>query len=91
MAGNGTATIDFGATPLAEQSFTVTDASITSGMAVEAFVMVDSTVDNNTESHRHAAASWQLSALPASGSFTLYVTCLIDMCHGTFKIRYAYA
>lgn len=91
MAGNGIATIDFGATPLEESSFTVTDGAITSTMAVEAFVMVDSTVDNDVESHRHAAASWKLAALPATGSFTLYITCLIDMCHGTFKIRYAYA
>lgn len=91
MAGHGNATIDFGATPLAEGSFTVTDANITAATVVEPFVLVESTVDNDQESHRHAAASWKLVALPASGSFTLYITCLIDMCHGTFKIRYAYA
>lgn len=91
MAGKASATIDFGSTPVSEASFTITDTNITATTEVEAFVVVDSTVDNDQEAHRHAAASWQLAALPASGSFTLYVTCLMDLCWGTFKIRYAYA
>ena len=91
MAGKGAAVIDFGATPLAEKQFTVTDAAINSGMAVEAFVQVVPTGDNNAEAHRHAAASWQLSAEAGTGNFILDVTCLIDMCHGTFNIQYAYA
>jgi len=91
MAGKATTTIDFGSTPVAEGQFTVTDANITSTTDVEAFVVVDSTVDNDAEAHRHAAASWQMTVLPGSGSFTLYVTCLVDLCWGQFKIRYAYA
>ena len=91
MAGKATATIDFGVTPVAEGSFTVTDANITTTTDVEAFVVVDSTVDNDAEAHRHAAASWQMTALPATGSFTLYVACLMDLCSGQFKIRYAWA
>jgi hypothetical protein len=89
--GTGTATIDFGTTPVSEKQFTVTDALIAGTNYVEAFVMVDSTADNNVDAHRHAAASWQLSCLAGTGSFTLDVTCLIDLCVGTFKIRYAYA
>lgn len=91
MAGKAQATIDFGATPVESASFVITDVNITTTTEVEAWVVVDSTVDNDQESHRHAAASWKLSALPGTGSFTLYVDCLIDLCHGTFKIRYAYA
>lgn len=91
MAGQSSATIDFGSSMVAEGQFTVTDANITATSAVEAWVMVDSTVDNDTESHRHAAASWQLTCLPASGSFTLYIVCLMDLCNGTFKVRYAWA
>jgi hypothetical protein len=89
--GTGTATIDFGTIPVADKQFTVTDAAITALNYVEAFVMVDSTVDNNVDAHRHAAASWQLSCLPGAGSFVLDVTCMMDLCFGTFKIRYAYA
>ena len=91
MAGKASTTIDFGSTPAAEGVFTVTDANITATTEVEAFVVIDSTVDNDQDAHRLAAASWKLAALPASGSFTLYVTCLIGLCTGTFKIRYAYA
>ncbi|CAB4165500.1 hypothetical protein UFOVP820_60 [uncultured Caudovirales phage] len=90
-SGVGTTTIDFGATPVANASFTITDASIASSNYVEAFVMIDSTVDNDTDAHQHAAASWKLAALPAAGSFTLYITSLVDLCWGTFKIRYVYA
>lgn len=91
MAGKGQAVIDFGSTPVAEKTFTVTDAAISTTSYVEAFVMIDSTADNTVDDHRHAAASWQLTALPGTGSFELDVTSLIDLCHGTFNIRYAYA
>lgn len=89
--GAGTATIDFGGTPVVDAVITVTDAAITATNYIEAFVMIDSTVDNTVDDHRHASASWRLSCLPGAGSFDLYVDCLVDLCHGTFKIRYAYA
>ncbi len=91
MAGKGTAIIDFGSTPVAEKVFTVTDAAVTAAHYVEAFVMVDSTGDNDVNDHRHAAASWKLSCLPGTGSFDLDVTCMMDLCSGTFSIRYVYA
>lgn len=91
MAGSTTTTIDFGATPVADKVFTITDAAISSTSYVEAFVMGDTTVDNDADSHKHAAASWRLCCTPASGSFTLDITCLIDLCYGTFKVRYVYA
>lgn len=85
-----TETIDFGSTPVAEGSFTITNASITTSSYVQAFVMIDSTVDNDADAHQHAAASWQMGVQPGTGDFTLYVTSLIDLCFGTFKIRYTY-
>ena len=89
--GRSTATIDLGSTPVAEAIVTITDAAIGATDYVEAFVMIDSTVDNSVDDHRHAAASWKLACLPAAGSFDLYIDCLVDLCWGTFKIRYAYA
>lgn len=91
MAGTGTATVDFGSTPLAEANVVVTDASVSSSSYVEAFVMIDSTVDNDTEAHQHAAASWKLACAPGTGNFTIYVTALMDLFWGTFKIRYVWA
>lgn len=91
MAGAGTATINLGSTPGQEFVVTVTDASISAISYVEAFVMIDSTVDNSIEDHKHAYASWKMACNPSAGSFDLYITCMIDACFGTFKIRYAYA
>lgn len=91
MAGTGTVTIDFGATPVSTGVFTITNAAIQPDNYVEAFVMIDSTVDNTVDDHRHAAVSWRLSCLAGSGSFELDVDCLLDLCFGTFKVRYAYA
>lgn len=89
-ATTATATIDFGATPVDEASFTITDAGITTSSYIEVFMMADSTIDNDADAHRHAAASFKFCAEPGTGDFTLYVTSLIDLCSGTFKIRYTY-
>lgn len=89
--GRNTATISLGSTPLTETIVTVTDAAIGATDYVEAFIMIDFTGDNTVDDHRHAAASWKMSCKPAAGSFDLYIDCLVDMCWGDFKIRYAYA
>ena len=86
-----TATIDFGTSPVDEASFTVTNASITSSSYINVFVMGDSTVDNDAEAHQHAGASWKFATTPGTGSFTVYITSTVDLCWGTFKIRYSYA
>ncbi len=92
MAGKDSAIIDFGPAPVASAEFVITDANITSSATVvEPFVVITATGDNNAEAHRHAAASWRLSAESRAGEFTLYVDCLIDLCFGTFEIQYAYA
>lgn len=89
--GKGLATIDFGSTPVSTKVFTITDATIDPTNYVEAFVMIDSTADNTVDDHRHAAVSWRTSCLAGTGDFELDIDCLLDLCHGTFKIRYAYA
>lgn len=90
-AGTNTTTIDLGATPVAEKQLFVADAAITPANYVEAFVQVDATGDNDAGDHRHAAASWTLVAEAAAGGFNLDITCLMDLCWGTFKLRYVYA
>jgi len=91
--GRNVATIDFGATPVDSATFTITDANITAGMIIEAFVSSgDSTADNDVTDHLHAATSWKLVASAgAAGSFTLDVYCMFDFCYKTFKVQYAYS
>jgi hypothetical protein len=95
VSGSGspmvTATIDLGVTPLCNAAITVTDASISATSYIQVFVMGDTTVDNDLDAHLHAGASWKFIPVPAAGSFTLYIDALIDLCWGTFKIRYTYA
>lgn len=91
MAGQSSATIDFGSTPTDGGTFTITDASITATSAVECFVQGDSTADNDVDAHRAAGRSFRMVPTPAAGSFSLDVLCMAGLCTGTFKIRYAYA
>lgn len=95
ISGSGstiaTTTIDLGAIPVSSTSVTVTNASISATSYIQVFVMGDATVDNNIDAHLHAGASWKLITVPAAGSFTLYIDALIDLCWGTFNIRYTYA
>lgn len=92
MAGAaGTTTVDFGATPVDYASFTVTDAGIGATDYVEAFFMIDSTVDNTVDDHSRAAVFCRLVCQAAAGSFTLQVYSLMGLMSGHFKIRYAYS
>jgi hypothetical protein len=87
----GSATIDLGATPVADASIVVPVVGMLATHSVQVYVMgSDSTVDNDTLAHRHAGMSWQMIAAPAAGSFTLDIACMMDVCWGTFKIRYSY-
>jgi hypothetical protein len=87
----GTTTVDFGATPVDYASFTVTDPGIGATDYVEAFFMMDSTVDNTVEDHERAAVFCRLTCLPAAGSFTLKIYSLMGLMSGHFKVRYAYS
>jgi hypothetical protein len=90
MASTGTATIDFGSTPVADASFVIADSGVTSASYMEAYVQGDATVDNSASEHAFAAVSWRLFCVPGNGSFTLNVTCLVGLCTGTFDVRYVY-
>lgn len=93
--GSGTFTIteteiDFGTTPLAEQSFVITDAAITAGMKILASVSYDAPTGKDQDELE--MDDLQLRAVAGSGNFTLYVKAadgsyLADK----FKINYSYA
>lgn len=90
MAATGTATIDFGSTPVADATFTVTQAGVTSSSYIEAYVQGDTTPDNDATDHAFAAVSWRLFCVPGNGEFQLNVTCLVGLCSGQFDVRYVY-
>lgn len=98
MATTGTATIDFGAVPTDEMTFTITDAAMAGLTYVEAFFMgSDSTsagpwsaTGNTVDDHKMAGALIRCAAsAPVGNNFD--VTCFVTRGYvvGTFKLRYA--
>lgn len=90
----GTATIDFGSTPVVEASVVVTgQAAITALSFVEAFVQSESTADNSETNHRFAGVSFRMvcGTIVVGTGFTIYVTCLSGKATGTFKIRWVWS
>lgn len=90
MAGTGTVTVDFGATPIDSGTFNVVDAGVTGASYVEAWVMVDTTVTNDADAHKVAAASFRLSCEALAGSFDLTIDCLFGLVTDEFDIRYVF-
>lgn len=94
-SGTGTATINFGAFPGAnEASVAVTgQASISATSKVEAYVMGDDTASGHTASdHRYFAMLVGLSCgtPTAATGFTVYARCAEKM-QGAFTIRWVWA
>ena len=91
----GTATIDFGAFPGAnEASIAVTGQGTISGTSkAEAFIMADDTTSDHTAAdHRYAAAFIGLTCgTPTAGTgFTIYARS-IEKLQGTFALRWVWS
>ena len=90
----GTATIDFGASPgVNEASIAVTgQTTISATSKAEAFIMADDTTSDHTASdHRWLSALVGLTCgtPTAATGFTIYVTSL-EKLTGTFKLRWVW-
>jgi hypothetical protein len=93
--GQGTASINFGAHPGAnEASVAVTgQASIGAGSKVEAYVMADDTTSDHTASdHRYFAALAGLTCgtPTAATGFTIHARSA-EKLHGQFQVRWVWA
>jgi hypothetical protein len=91
--GQGTATIDFGVFPGAQEaSITFTAATISGTSKVEVYVMAgDSTADHTINDHRYLPILAHFTASPSAGvGGTIYGRALIKMV-GTFALRYVWA
>jgi hypothetical protein len=90
----GTATIDFGATPVADASVAVTgQTDITATAYVEAWFMARSTAENDAEAHKQAAAVMRVvCSEPTAGvGFTITAYCLQGAATGTFKVEWTWS
>lgn len=91
----GTATVDFGATPTDEKTFTITDAAMAGLTYIEPFFMGSDSVagtflsGNTADDHKMAAALIPLSAdAPIGNNFNVTALVLRGKVTGSFKIRY---
>lgn len=89
----GTATIDFGAFPGAnEASVVVADAGVAALSLIEPFVMAsDTTADHTANDHKYLPllASFSAGDVIAATSFTIHGRSA-EQLQGTFKVRWAY-
>lgn len=90
MAAQGTATINFGVTPVGSKTFTIADAALSGLTYAEAFFMgTDSTADNDAASHKQAGALLRATCDAPSGSnMDVTIESLFGLVTGQFKLRY---
>jgi hypothetical protein len=89
----GTATIDFGSTPVTEGTIAVTgQAAILATSLIEAFMLEASTADNTTTDHKSlawAACCWVESIIAGTG-FTIRLILRAGMAKGTYKVQWVW-
>jgi len=94
MAGTGTATLDFGASPGSnEAESAVAVPAITAGAKCEAWIMADDTsADHTASDHRYVGLWLALTCgTPSAGvGFTIYGRAS-EKLTGTFTVRYVWA
>lgn len=88
MSTQGTATIDFGSSPVDEATFNIIDASLSGLTYAEAWFMRDSTADNSVDEHEQIAGRARATCSISGTTLTIYVEILVGFVNGTFKIRY---
>ena len=88
----GTATLDFGASPVDDGSVTVTTSGLSSGDHIEAFAMRDTTADNGEDEHEMLAALGRFSCKYVSATqFTINCQLIGLLAVGQFSVRWASA
>lgn len=95
MATKGTATLDFGAAPGADEaSVTVATTGLSAGSHIEAFAMtsaVDATSDNGVDEHEMLAALGRFSCAYVDAThFTIKCNLIGLLAMGQFSVRWVF-
>ena len=89
MGNQGSAIVNFGATPSMEATTTVSgQTGILSTSKAESWIMEAVTSNNNASNHRFGGVSFRFTCgIPVNDvGFTIYVTCLAGAATGQFEI-----
>lgn len=87
----GTATLDFGATPIDDGSVVVTGQSwVTASSLIDAWVMRSTTADNTADEHEALATFGQfiVTDLVVGVGFTIQCNLTLGLCTGTASINW---
>lgn len=93
MGAQGTATLNFGATPSRETTVAVTgQTDILAGSHAEAFWMADTTGDNSADAHEQMADHCRLvcASVVAGTGFTIKATLMSGLATGQFSVRWVW-
>ena len=88
MATQGTATNDFGSTPVDTGSFNIVDASLSGLTYAEAWVMQGSTATNNATHHQMANSLMSLTCAISGTTLNIIADSIDGLVTGQFSIRY---
>lgn len=88
MSTQGTATIDFGTTPVNQATFAIVDATLSGLTYSEAWFMRDVTGDNNADAHEQIGSYANVTTSISGTTLTAYVELLVGFVTGQFKLRY---
>lgn len=88
MATQGTATIDFGATPVNSATFAIVDATLAGLTYSEGWFMRDTTAQNNADAHEQIGSYAQVTTSITGTTLTAYVELILGFVTGTFSLRY---
>ena len=93
MGAKGAIEIDFGATPSAEATVSVTgQAAILATSVAEVWIMGATTSNNDESAHLFGAVSLALAAgIPSAGAgFPIYATCRAGLATGKFAVQWVW-
>ena len=88
MATQGTTTVDFGTTPIAEKTFAIVDATLAGLTYAEAWAMSDSTAGNNTTHHRMFNGLMTKTCSISGTTLTVVCESEFGLVTDTFSLRY---
>ena len=88
MATQGTATIDFGATPVNTATFAIVDATLAGLTYSEAWVMRDVTGQNDADAHEQLGSYARFTTSISGTTLTVWVELILGFVTGQFSLRY---
>jgi hypothetical protein len=80
--------INFGATPVSEQQFTITDPGVAPTSQILAQIAYAAPADASKSADEATMDAFDITCQPATGSFVLHAACLTGVVYGKYVVNY---